>query len=124
MFKIKGGAVSVHDTSYGGYPYKATVYILITDAVAFKKLKGNLGNLVVDVNNEVYRRSGNLVPAYNPSIDSQGSKRFKNGVKTMEFVYFFKDHSLAETLGIELLKLKNGEVLPKYSSWSVIKFTE
>jgi len=81
---IKSITGLVHDTGYGGYPYKVVVMVQV-DAKEVAKLKGDLGSLVVSVNNAVYALNKNI-PAHNPSIDSQGSRRAKNGVKTMEFV--------------------------------------
>ena len=115
--KIKSITGSIHDTGFGGYPYKVTVMVELpmTD---FKKLcpKNDLGHLVLDVNNTVYAINNNI-PAYNPSIDSQGSRRAKNGVKTLEFVYFLKDHQKAIKLGFKTKLLKNGEYLSAFSDY-------
>lgn len=114
-FKIKNIIGNVHDTSYGGYPYKITVMIEVDNAY-FKKLKGDLGPLVLDVNNAAYRID-NSIPAHNPSIDSRGHRRAVKGIKTMEFCYFMRDHARAEKLGFELLKLRSGEIIPKYGQY-------
>lgn len=132
---IKSVTGQVHNTGFGGYPYKIVCRVEIP-VVEFNKLckvtsparsticgrrpaSRDLGSLVIAVNNLLYAHNG-LIPAHNPSIDSQGSKRAKNGIKTMEFVYFFNDHGRAEALGFQLLKLKNGEVLPKYNQYVTI----
>lgn len=115
MFQIKSIQATVHDTGYGGYPYKVIVQVDV-DAKAYAKLPvlrkskqticgrqgavRDLGSLVVSVNNAVYALNPNI-PAYNPSIDSKGSKRSRAGVKSMEFVYFFRDHACAKALGFE-----------------------
>lgn len=136
--EIKSIVGRIHDTSYGGYPYKIVVQIQI-ETKEFNKLcpvmrksqttmfgrnsaKRDLGNLVLDVNNALHSIN-NTIPAHNPSIDSQGHGRAKNGIKTMEFVYFFNDHVKAEKLGFELMKFKNGEIVPKYYQTVQIKGT-
>lgn len=115
MFTIKSVVGCIHDLGFGGYPYKVIATIEIR-AESYKKLKGDLGSLVLDVNNALYRLNRDI-PAHNPSIDSQGHRRAKNGVKTMEFEYLFQDHARAEALGYKLLKLRNGEVLPEYNQY-------
>lgn len=128
-FKIKSITGTVHDTGFGGFPYKVIVNIEI-DSKDYNKLKvtrkassgmfghvpaqRDLGPLVLDVNNTVYRLNENI-PAHNPSIDSKGSKKAIKGVKSMEFVYFFSDHNKAEKLGYKILKYKSGEVFPIYN---------
>ena len=126
--KIKSITGAIHDTSYGGYPYKVIVMIEVS-IKEFNKIcpivspakhticgrqaaRRDLGSLVINVNNAVYDINS-AIPAHNPSIDSKGDKRAKNGIKTMEFVYFFKDHDTAANLGYEQFKMKNGEVIPK-----------
>lgn len=132
MFKITSITGKIHDTSFGGYPYKiiVTVEIPVSEfnklcPVIGKKSGGylkreksvrDLGNLVLDVNNAVYRVNTHI-PAHNPSIDSQGSKRASKGIKTLEFVYFLNDHDVAEKLGFNLFRLKTGEIVPKYSQY-------
>ncbi len=103
--------IAVHDTGYGGYPikYVATVTLPIKD---YTKLKGKLGNLVLDVNNALYKTYG--IPAYNPSIDSKGSRRAKDGIKTLVFEYFSKDLLKAKELGMPMFEFKDG-LHPKYS---------
>ncbi len=115
---IKSVYVKGHDSSYGGYKVKYLATIQI-DAAEFKKLKGDLGNLVLRVNNELYKTY--KVPAYNPSIDSTGAKRAKNGVKTLVFEYFSNDMELAEHLGLDIMRLKNGETLVKFAACSEVK---
>lgn len=116
MIKIKSLIASVHDTSYGGYPYKV-IAIIELPVKDFNKLcpkigpsrqtllgrrpaLRDLGNLVTLVNNAVYIWNKDI-PAYNPSIDSNGDKRTKEGIKTLEFVYFFNDVNKAKALGFE-----------------------
>jgi len=127
MFTIKSINASIHDTSYGGYPFKVTVQIEV-DAKKYSKLRvtrpaehtlfgrkparRDLSSLVVDVNNAVYQLNSNI-PSYNPSIDSQGSKRARNGIKSMEFVYFFDDTETARKLGFEFHN--NVSQDPKYN---------
>lgn len=132
MFTVKSITGKIHDLGYGGYPYKVVVMVEIS-VKDYNKMcpiwapakstifgrqpaKRDLSSLVIDVNNHVYRINKNI-PAHNPSIDSLGGSRSKNGIKTMEFVYFFKDHERAEALGFDLLKLKNGDVLPRYGQY-------
>lgn len=130
MFKIKSIAVMNHDSSFGGYPAKVKVSVQI-ETKAFNKLcpiinrtksyfgtsksVRDLGNLVVDVNNAVYKFNANI-PAHSPSIDSQGSKRAVNGVKTLEFVYFVKTAEQAERLGFEVHNFKDGKSV-KYGQY-------
>lgn len=127
--KIKDMYATIHDTSYGGYPYKVIVMVELP-VEEFNKLcpkigkarpnpygkssgaPRDLGGLIIDVNNAVYALNSDI-PAHNPSIDSKGSTRAKNGIKTLEFVYFFSDHNKAERLGFEVFRHKNGEVLAK-----------
>lgn len=126
MFTIKSITGLIHDTGYGGYPYKVVVMIDIP-VKEFNKLcpianrtrdyfgkstaRRDLGQLVINVNNTVYDLNQDI-PAHNPSIDSQGHSRAKNGIKTMEFVYFLRDHTQAEKLGFEVRRFKNGECMP------------
>lgn len=122
MFKIKSLTAQVHDTSYGGYPFKI-VAVIEVDNKAFLKLpilrrtpasmfgpaktSRDLGSLVVAVNNAVYAVN-RAIPAYNPSIDPRGEKRAKNGVKTMIFEYFSQDYEAAKLLGFKVAQDKNG----------------
>lgn len=132
-FTIKSITGQIHDQGFGGYPYKIVVRVEIPVA-EFNKLcpvmgkartsmygprqaaPRDLGNLVLDVNNAVYKLNKNI-PAYNPSIDSNGSSRAKNGVKTMEFVYFFSNHDQAEKLGYEFTVKNEKMTLAKYSQY-------
>jgi hypothetical protein len=129
--RIKSITGSIHDTSFGGYPYKITVMVEIPvkdfnkicpivrrDRSYFGSSKSvrDLGNLVLDVNNAVYRLNSEI-PSYNPSIDSNGSRRAFKGLKTLEFVYFFKDHSRAEKLGFEVFRNKIDDAWPKYGQY-------
>lgn len=132
MFKIKSIVGSIHDSGAapGCLPYKITVMVEI-DVKEFNKLcpkvgksentmfgrrpaRRNLGNLVLDVNNTVYRFNNNILAHY-PSIDSNGDKRAKNGVKTLEFCYFMgkQDWQRAEALGFEYFKFKGQEPMVK-----------
>jgi hypothetical protein len=139
MFTIKSIVGSIHDTSFGGYPYKVTVTIELpvnefnrlcpqtgkakTTMFGRKPAPRDLGNLVMDVNKAVYLLNPNI-RAVAPSIDSKGSRRATKGIKTLIFEYFDRDHARAEALGFELLKLKNGEVLPKYGQYLKIAHVE
>jgi hypothetical protein len=116
MFKITSIVASVHHTGFGGLPYKVTAIVQMPIAefnklcpvigkptrtyFGLSKTKRNLGNLVLAVNNAVYK-AHSAIPAYNPSIDSQGARRAKNGVKTLEFVYFFDSRPRAIDLGFQ-----------------------
>lgn len=131
MFTIKSVRATIHDTGYGGYPYKVIVVVEV-DAKAYAKLPilrkaqtticgrseavRDLGSLVLDVNNAVYAFNPDI-PAHNPSIDSNGSKRAKNGIKTMEFVYFFRDHEAAKNLGFDF----HGERIKGHDGGPVVK---
>ncbi len=131
MFTIKSVRATLHDTGYGGYPYKVIVTIQV-DPKAYAKLPvlrkaqnticgrrdavRDLGSLVLDVNNAVYDYNPDI-PAHNPSIDSQGGSRAKNGIKTMEFVYFFRDHGTAKNLGFEF----HGEHIKGHDGGPVVK---
>lgn len=132
--KIKSIETKVHDTSFGGYPYKTVVIVEIETKEFNKKCpitsparsticgrqpaRRDLGNLVLEVNNAVYALNSSI-PAYNPSIDSKGGQRSKDGIKTMEFVYFFKDADTAEKLGLEVRRFKNGETMPVWGTHAV-----
>ncbi len=143
MFTIKSVRATIHDTGYGGYPYKVIVTVAV-DAKAYAKLPvlrkaqnticgrrdavRDLGSLVVGVNNAVCEYNPDI-PAHNPSIDSQGGSRAKNGIKTMEFVYFFRDHERAKNLGFEFhgerIKGPDGEPVPRYGqNFAIISITE
>lgn len=111
---ISGLSASIHDTSFGGYPFKVTATIQV-DSKQYNKLKGDLGSLVLTVNNVLYSLNSNI-PAYNPSIDSEGSKRASKGIKTLEFVYFFKDTIKAKNLGFEFHSGINSDY-PKYGQY-------
>lgn len=134
-FVIDSIIASIHDTSFGGYPFKVTVRISI-DVKEFNRLcpitsksqssmfgrrpaRRDLGSLVVLVNNAVYDVNSNI-PAHNPSIDSRGGSRARNGIKTMEFVYFFRDVERARALGFEFHKGVNSHV-PRYGQNISIK---
>jgi len=115
MFTIKSIVASIHDTSYGGYPFKVVVNIDI-DSKKYAKLpvttpakstlfgrseaRRDLSSLVLDVNAAV-QGFNRHIPAYNPFIDSKGSKSSRNGIKPMEFIYFFKNENAARCLGFE-----------------------
>lgn len=121
-FVIKSITGQIHDTGFGGYPFKVIAMVEVSSKYynTLKKFKGSskrdLGSLVLDINNAVYAINTNI-PAHYPSIDSNGSRNAKNGIKTMEFVYFFKSSIQAELLGFEIMKLKNGECIPKYGQY-------
>jgi len=116
MFEIKSLVGRVHDTSFGGYPFKIIATVTITTK-EFNKLPvlrreaasmfggahvvRDLGKLVVAVNNKVYAVNNNI-PTYNPSVDSKGGKRASRGVKTMVFEYFIQDFEIAERLGFSV----------------------
>lgn len=115
MLKIKSIYATIHDLGYGGYPFKVIVNIELSigkfnqlcPKIKTKKSKftknctsRNLSELVQKVNNMVYKYNCHI-PAFNPSIDSKGSKRSKNGIKTLEFVYFFKNTNNARNLGFK-----------------------
>jgi hypothetical protein len=136
IMRIKSVTGQIHDLGYGGYPYKIIVMVEV-DVKEYSKLPvlrkaesslygkrteavRDLGSLVLEVNNAVYKLNNNI-PAYNPFIDSNGGKRAKGGVKTLEFVYFMTDHVKAAALGFEQLVLKTGEVLPKSGQYVKIE---
>jgi hypothetical protein len=118
MNLIKSIIGRMHDTGAapGCLPYKIVVMVELP-MTEFKKLcpKDDLSNLVYRVNSEVYEFN-NAIPAYHPSIDSQGSRRAKNGIKTLEFVYFMDKsmHERAQSLGFKVTKLRNGDFYPNY----------
>ncbi len=129
--KIKSVVASIHDTGFGGIPFKVTVMVDISVAEFNKACpvvgksrsticgrtpaRRDLGSLVLSVNNAVYAFNPDI-PAHNPSIDSRGSSRAKNGIKTMEFVYFFSDVETATNLGFEFHSGVNSMV-PKYGQY-------
>lgn len=124
MFSIRSITATIHDTGFGGYPFKVIVMVDIPTkdfnklcsvvskrpATIFRSSRAvrDLGNLVMEVNSVVYKMNSNI-SAYNPSIDSEGSKKAKNGIKTLEFVYFSKNLDSAEKLGFEFHNFKNSE---------------
>jgi hypothetical protein len=138
--KIISVIASIHDTGFGGYPFKVTVTIELP-VLEFNKLcpvtgksrqtmfgqrkpaSRDLGNLVLDVNNAVYAFNPDI-PAYSPSIDSKGSKKSLNGIKTMEFVYFFKDTAKARNLGFEFHAGINSEHPKAYQSIKLVSDAE
>lgn len=119
MFSLKSISVRTHDTSFGGYPYRADVTIQMPSQ-DFNKIKkqGQLGSLYLDVSNATYRASRELIPAYQPMVDD--TRRASKGIKTIHLTYFFKDHDTAEALGLEVLRLKNGEAYPSYGAYASI----
>lgn len=118
--KIQMIVVRSHDSSYGGYPYVCEV-IVQCDAKEWNKLKkaNDLGSLYgVDISNEVYRITDELVPAWNPSVCDRD--RAKAGVKTIRLSYYFRDHNAAEKLGLEVKRMKNGECFASFGACEVI----
>jgi hypothetical protein len=67
----------------------------------------------VDIGNHVYAMN-QAIPAYNPMVND--TERASKGFKRITLTYFFNDAERAESLGLEVLRLKNGDVLPKYGS--------
>lgn len=123
---IKSIIVQDHDSSYGGYPAKVVVKVQLPvkefNKLCPKRVFGysrDLGNLVLNVNNAVYAINKNI-PAYYPSIDSNGSKRAVKGIKTFEFVYFVKSANQAELLGLDCFKFANGTISVKYGQYKVL----
>ncbi len=113
MFKIQSITISVHDTSFGGFPYVATVKVDINakDWTKLRNAKG-LGSLYgIDIGNAVYKIDSNI-PAYNPMVSDRA--RAKNGVKSITLQYHFKDHDKAEAMGMLTHKFKDGSRAPKY----------
>lgn len=115
-FKIVSLIASVHDTSYGGYPYKVTAIIEIpietfnemcpktgpshTTLFGRRPAQRDLGALCLDVSNAIYVINKNIW-ASNPSIDATGGSRAKNGVKTLRFEYFSQNTDRAKGLGFQ-----------------------
>lgn len=124
-FTIKSIRASVHDSGSapGCLPYKITAVIEIP-VKEFNKLcplrdgSRYLGHLAVQVNNAVYDFNSNI-PASRPSIDPQGHRRAKNGIKTMEFNYFGSraDYERMKALGFEHYEFKNQEPMVKYGQF-------
>lgn len=112
--------VRSHDTSYGGFPWVCEVVVKL-DSKAWTKLrtKGQLGQLYgVDISNEVYKLTNQLVPAYNPTVSDRD--RAKNGIKTIRLSYYFKDHDAAEALGCEVKRFKSGDIVPAFGACAVV----
>lgn len=119
MFKIKYISVGVHDTSFGGFPYVATVLVDV-DAKEWSKLKRakDLGSLYgIDIGNAVSKINP-MIPAWNPMVDDK--RNAKNGVKSITLEYHFKDHDKAEKLGMKVIRMKNGEAFPSYGTHSIV----
>ncbi len=112
-YEIKSLRVKIHDLSYGGYKLKyiAVVELPVAD---FKRLKGDLSYLVINLNNDLYDNHG--IPAWNPSVDGT-AKRASKGIKTLTFTYFSNDMDVAESLGVQMMKFKTGEVIPKFETY-------
>lgn len=119
MYSIKRITAQEHDSSSsaGLSKFKVIVELEIIDLKAFKKLKGNLGDLVLSVSNEVYGLNKNI-PAYYPTVDSK--KRAKDGIKPIEFIYYFGSYARAEALGLKIKRLRNGEMYTEWNTRSVI----
>lgn len=111
MTKIKSLILREHDTSFGGYKIKFVAQIEI-DAIDFKKLKGVLGGLVIEVNNHLCKQYG--IPTHSPTIDGI-RLRAKNKVKTLTFTYFSNDTALAERMGMRMIKTSEG-LIPEWGS--------
>jgi hypothetical protein len=134
--KIKSITATIHDTGYGGYPYKIIVLVEVPVTEFNKRCpvtvkaertpygnrpaKRDLGNLVLEVNNAVYALN-RAIPAYNPSIDSRGSSRARNGLKTLEFVYFMNDHERAKLLGFQFHERMREPTPKQYQSIDLYK---
>ena len=105
MFSIENVYSSDHDSMAGqggriGFRYK-TVFIIKMPAKQWNELKKrDLGGLVVDVANVIYSQYG-FKSTYNPSIDSNGSKNAKNGIKTLTFEYFHNSEDDALKTGYD-----------------------
>lgn len=108
-YNLKSLSLQNHDTSYGGFKFKY-VAVINVDAKEFKKLKGDLGNLVLKLNNDLYNQVG--VPAHHPTVGGMHNRASK-GLKTLEFTYYSNDTDKAESFGVQMLRFKSGEVTPK-----------
>jgi hypothetical protein len=109
-YQLNSLSLQVHDTSYGGYKVKYIASIDLPSA-EYNKLKGDLGNLVLQVNNDLYKLHG--VPAYNPSVDGT-SRRASKGIKRLTFTYFSNDMATAKAFGMETFNTVEG-LIPRYS---------
>lgn len=112
IYKMTSLTLKTHDTSYGGYKIKYVASIEL-DSKEYNKLKGDLGNLVLQVNNDLYKLHN--VPAYNPNIDGT-SRRASKGIKQLTFTYFSNDMLQAQAFGMETFKTVEG-LIPKYSAY-------
>lgn len=87
-------SIRVNMPTYIGYHgYELTVNFRI-DSKEYKKLKG-LGNIVLDLNNWLYKQLN--FPAYNPSVNTK--IRASKGIKILTFSYMFESKELAKQLG-------------------------
>lgn len=111
-YNLTGLYIATHDSSFGGYPvkYVATIEMPIE---RFRACKGDLGALVLDVNNDLYR--GYKVPAHAPHVDGMRD-RAKEGVKTLTFTYFSTLVELAAQLGLPVHTFKGAGLVPKYGA--------
>lgn len=114
-FTIKSLYATTHDSSYGGYPFKVVATITM-DSKEWSKIKRKrgLGMLYgVDISNAIHDINSNI-NAYNPSVSD--SKRASKGIKTITLTYYDKSFERAEALGLEVMRMKNGESYIKYGS--------
>jgi len=106
----------VHDTSYGGYPWRIDVVVELNvkDWQLYRKKK-MLGQMYgVDFSNAVYHINNNI-PASCPMVDDR--KRAKNGIKTINLTYFLRDADRAENLGFEVYRHPSGETSPGFADY-------
>ncbi len=106
-FKIINITAMLHDSSYGGYPWKTMVRIEIDSKWWARIRKANgLGMLYgVDISNAVGRINSNI-RAYQPTVDDQS--RARKGIKTITLTYFSQDYEAARKIGFNV-KICGGE---------------
>lgn len=118
-FEITRMRAQTHDSSFGGYPWKAVITVDIP-ADIWKRFKkhGHLGSLYLDFSNTVYQANPN-VHAWNPTVDD--GKNAKKGIKTITLTYYSQDFGRAEKVGLKVTRLKNGEAFLGFGTQSDIQ---
>lgn len=93
-----------------GCEFGQVTVIIKTPSALFNKLKkkGGLGELYLDVSNEVYALNSN-VRAYCPTVNSDD--RSSGGIKTIRLYYYVRTLEECKAIGLEVHEFKN--------SWSV-----
>lgn len=113
MFCLKSLHCRTTTQTLGGYNWKveAVVHMPAKYWLDCKKKK-QLGVLYgVDISNFIHRFH-RAVPAWNPTVND--TLRSKKGIKTVLLTYYVSDPKQAESMGMKVTYLRNGEFIPGF----------